>query len=336
MSVAALASSVLLLLMIGTMRAIRLLKEGQLEGRAGAWRDALHRATEDPESAPMPRLRESDLPEFLVLWSHLQESLRGDAAANLSILLRRHGLDARVMELLHRRSTRLRLIAITALGHLREERAWPDLEAIARERGPVMSFAAARALLRIEPRRALEALGRSIAAREDWPLARLASLFQELGPAVVTPPLMGLMMMRPIARLDRLVKLARFGHRERIAPIVRAWLSQGEDAGVIAAALNYVEDSADVPWARAAARHTDWRVRVAAARALGRVGDRGQLASLLQLLRDPVWWVRYHAAQSLVRLHGLSPTELEALRDGARDAYAADMLSQALAERARA
>jgi len=335
-SVAALASSVLLLLTIGTMRAARLLRQGQLEGRAGAWHDALHLATEEPESAPMPRLRESDLPEFLVLWNHLQESLRGDAAANLAILLRRHGLDTRVMEMLHRRSTRLRLIAITALGHLREERAWADLEAIAREPGPVMSFAAARALLRIEPRRALEVLGPSIATREDWPLARLASLFQELGPAVVTPPLMGLMMMRPIARLERLVKLARFGHRERIAPVVRAWLSEGEDAGVIAAALDYVEDSADVPWARAAARHGDWKVRVAAARALGRVGDRGQLASLLQLLRDPVWWVRYHAAQALERLHGLSPTELEALRDGARDAYAADMLSQALAERGRA
>jgi hypothetical protein len=48
-----------------------------------------------------------------------------------------------------------------------------------------------------------------------------------------------------------------------------------------------------------------------------------------------VWWVRYHAAQSLTRLHGLNAEEVEELRQNARDAYASDMLCQALAERAR-
>jgi HEAT repeat protein len=72
---------------------------------------------------------------------------------------------------------------------------------------------------------------------------------------------------------------------------------------------------------------------MAAARALGRVGGRDELNPLLDLLRDPVWWVRYHAAQALTRLRGLEPFELETLREGARDAFAADMLGQALAER---
>jgi len=43
--------------------------------------------------------------------------------------------------------------------------------------------------------------------------------------------------------------------------------------------------------------------------------------------------VRYHAAHGLVRLEGLAPHELEAMREGARDSFAADMLGQALAER---
>jgi HEAT repeat protein len=75
------------------------------------------------------------------------------------------------------------------------------------------------------------------------------------------------------------------------------------------------------------------RVRMAAARAIGRIGNREELSVLLQLLPDPVWWVRYHAAHGLVRLEGLQPHELQALQDGARDSFAADMLSQALAER---
>jgi hypothetical protein len=42
--------------------------------------------------------------------------------------------------------------------------------------------------------------------------------------------------------------------------------------------------------------------------------------------------VRYHAAQALTRLHGLSPNELELLHENARDAYASEMLGHALAE----
>jgi len=332
---AALGSSVLLLVTIASMRALRRLRIWRLARREPGWREALHEALDDPAAATLPYIRRRDLPEFLVLWNHLQESVRGEASLNLARLLRLHAIDLRALRMLRSRSLRLRLIAITSLGHLREERAWGALQAIAMESGPVTSFAAARALLRIDARRALEVLGPSLTAREDWPLARLGSIFQELGPAIVTPPLMALMLARPRRGLERVVKLARFGHRERIAPIVRGWLSSTADTAVMCAALDYVEDARDLPWARGAARHAEWRVRMSAARALGRVGDRRELALLLDLLRDPIWWVRYHAAQALVRLHGLEPRELELMREGARDAYAADMLGQALAERAR-
>ena len=335
-SAAALASAVLLLVTIATLRALRRWHVWHLARREGAWREALHVAMDDPSAARLPAISALDRADFLALWNRIQESVRGVAADNLGQLLRTHGLDTRALGMLRHGTLRQRLIAITALGHLREERAWNDLATMAHEPGPVTSFAAARALLRIDARRALENLGTAIATREDWPLARIGTLFQELGPAVVTPALMGLMRAPPAGGIERLVRLARFGHRPMVAPIVREWLSEGTDPAVIAAALDYVEDEEDVPWARGAARHVEWRVRMAAARALGRVGDSRQLAALLELLRDPVWWVRYHAAQSLVRLHGLTPHELESLRQKARDAYAADMLGQALAERGRA
>jgi HEAT repeat protein len=102
---------------------------------------------------------------------------------------------------------------------------------------------------------------------------------------------------------------------------------------VITAALDFVENRNDLQWAHGAAEHPEWRVRLAAARALGRVGGRDEMPRLLELLRDPVWWVRYHSAQALTRLEGLQPFELETLRENARDAFAADMLGQALAER---
>ena len=295
----------------------------------------MHEAMENPQAGSLGPIGMLELPEFLMMWNRLQETLRGTAAENMTALLRRHGIDNRAIRMLRWGTLRSKLIAMTSLGHLREERSWRLLEKAAMSSSPVFSFAAARAMLRVEPRRALDVLSQSIVQRDDWSVARLGCMFAELGPAVVTPTLQTMLVARARRGLDRVVKLARFGDRSRIAPIVRGWLSASDDPEVIMAALNYVEDARELPWAKGAARHEDWRVRMAAAKALGRIGEASELAALLELLRDQVWWVRYHAAQSLTKLHGMTPQELQLIRDNARDAFAADMLAHALAEMPR-
>lgn len=332
-SLAALASAVVLLVSIAALRAWRRWRAWRLARREEAWRAALHQAIDDPAGASLPRIDALELADFVTLWNHLRESLRGEAAENLAAPLRRAGVDARVLAMLGRHSQRLKLIAATALGHLREPRAWEPLLALARSPGAVLSFAAARALLRIDARRALAELAPDIAERHDWPLARVGSLFEELGPDVVTPPVIGLLVSARPAGLERALKLARFAHRGRIAAVVRGWLNASGDPEVLVAALDFVEDAEDLAWVRGAARHEDWRVRAASARALARIGGRGELATLLELLSDPVWWVRYRASQAVIRLHGLTAAEVEELRHRAADAFASDMLAHALAER---
>jgi HEAT repeat protein len=329
----ALASALLLLVAIAAVRHVRRWRAERIARAEGAWREALNEASEDPHAATLAPIGRLEIAAFLVLWNHFQDSMKAEASERLGIFLALHGIDKQVLRLVRKRSLRLKLIGITAAGHLREQRAWQYLEHLALHGGSVESFAAARALLRIEPRRALEVLGPAFSAREDWSLARLGSIFEELGPHVVTGPMVTMLLKRPKKGLNRLVKLARFGHRDRIATIVRGWLGSSDEMEVLIAGLDYVEDDSDLPWANGAARHEEWRVRMAAAKALGRIGGRGELAVLLELLRDPIWWVRYHAAQALTHLRGLEPHELDTLRENARDAFAADMLSQALAER---
>jgi HEAT repeat protein len=259
-------------------------------------------------------------------------SLKGAAADNLGTLLRRSGLEARVVRLLDARSLRLKLIAATALGALREESAWEPLVRLARAPDPALSLAAARALLRIAPAPALQLLSRDILARDDWALARVGATFRELGPDAVTVPLARLIASHTGRGLARAVSLVRFGHRGRLAPIVRARLVACADAEVLAAGLDYAEGEDDARRVLAAARHGDWRVRMAAARALGRVGSRADAALLRTLLGDSQWWVRYQAARSLARLHGISRAELDGVRADPRDRYASDMLTHALAD----
>jgi hypothetical protein len=84
---------------------------------------------------------------------------------------------------------------------------------------------------------------------------------------------------------------------------------------------------------RALLAHADWQVRVQAAKALGRIGERGDAARLVALLGDAEWWVRYRAAQSLVELPALSQADFDAVRAGLTDRFAVDMLAQVLAEK---
>lgn len=315
---------------LGMLRRRRRSRMAAIENR---WRDALASAVGDQGEAALPRIGSSDLPHFLEAWNRLLESADDAAAARLGTMLSQHGIDERALHMLGKRSTRLRLAAITAAGHLREPRAWTQLAHLAQSPSPETSFAAARALLRIDPRRALDELSPSIPGRGDWPVARLATVFESLGPAMVTAPLITMLLRRPRPGLDRVVKLARFGEPKKISGVVRGWLGSSTDPDVLMAALACIEDRSDLPWALGAAGHPEWRVRMAAARALGRAGGRSELPALLELLRDPVWWVRYHAAHGLTKLEGLAPHELDALHEGARDAFAADMLGQALAER---
>lgn len=329
----ALALGVLLLAAIAVLGAMRRWRRQRTAAIESRWRNALAQAAEDPQGAALPRIGVRDLPHFLEAWNRMLESADETTAERLGTLLSLHGIDGRALRMLRKRSTRLRLAAITAAGHLREVRAWDELVDLTQRSGAITSFAAARALLRIDARRALDVLSHSIPARGDWPLARLASVFEGLGPAVVTTPLITMLLRRPRPGLDRVVKLARFGQPEKISSIVRGWLGSSTDPDVLMAALACIEDRSDLPWALGAAEHPEWRVRMAAARAIGRVGNREELPALLLLLRDSVWWVRYHAAHGLIRLEGLAPHELDALREGARDSFAADMLGQALAER---
>jgi len=230
-------------------------------------------------------------------------------------------------------SLRHRLDGVARLESVGDLHAAHALDALARQRDPVLSLTAACAWLRISPREALEQLGPSLLQREEWPIARVATLFEELGPAVVTPALVQWILSRPEGGLVRLARLARFAQRPRVSPLVRGWLTGSDPPEVLMAALEYIDDEADVPWLRKAAGHEDWRVRMAAARTLARVGRHRELQTLMTLLRDPVWWVRYHAAHAITRLDDVAPGELELLQEGIRDAFAADMLGQAMAAR---
>jgi HEAT repeat protein len=80
----------------------------------------------------------------------------------------------------------------------------------------------------------------------------------------------------------------------------------------------------------AALRDESWQVRAQAARALGRVQAPLAIPSLTRRLSDSAWWVRRHAAYSLAAMGEDGRQALREVADTSADPYARDMAREAL------
>jgi HEAT repeat protein len=283
----------------------------------------------------VPRLAPEDGALFLSHWLGAQEALRGGAQQNLNALAAKVGADRLAVRLLDSGDPRREMLALVALGHLQVQGAWPLAEKLAAGAPPVISLAAAQAMLRIDCRRALARVLALAAARDDWPLGRVATMLRECdvndaGPALALALDAEWHQAPDGAGLARLLHLLGAAAAVAARATVRDVLAHSSRPEVIAAALGTLWNPEDGDQARACLRHAEWYVRLAAVKALGRIGGAADVDLLSGMLSDPSWWVRYRAAKALARLPGMNAETLERMRASVDDRYAKDMLGQVL------
>ncbi|MBX3651966.1 MAG: HEAT repeat domain-containing protein [Burkholderiales bacterium] len=326
------ACSLLMLAAVFLLRLRLVLRLRRERRHAALWRPLLAECVYAvPET--LPKVPHDLRYHFMKLWNHHHESLEGGARDNLEKLARALGLDVMARGMLQTSDLRLRLIAIITLGHLGDRQRWPELRALVSDSSPMLSLAAARALLDIDARATLPWLVMVMAAREDWPLARLVAMLKEAGPDQVTAPLVAaLQAAGSPAQTVRLLRMLEVAHSGPAGAAAARVVRESEDPEVIAAGLRLLGDPRDLELARVCAVHASWVVRVAAARLLGRIGEPGDRRLLACMLGDAHWWVRYHAARALTVLPFTSLEELEKVRLTLNDRFASDMLAQAIAE----
>jgi len=327
----ALALTLLLALQIVLLRMALRRRERRTALAVARWRPLLNQIIigEDPA---LPALAPREHLPFLHLWAHLQASLRGEASAALNAMACRLGVDTLARGMLARGARDERLLATLVLGHLGDRAAWPQLLALARVPDSALSLTALWALVRVDPDAAAEYLTPLFIEREDWALSHVAGILQQAsGP--VAAVLARILPQLGDERLPRALRIAE-SLRVTLPGGVLAAALQSRSSAVVIAALRGVLTPETLPEVRALLLHEDWQVRVQAARALGRVGERSDAARLTALLGDPQWWVRYRAAQALRELPLLSRADLEAVRASLQDRFALDMLDQVLAEEA--
>lgn len=296
------------------------------------WRPLLMTALADAPPAELPLLARRERLPFLRLWLHLHLSVRGEASTALNDVGYRLGCDGIARELLRSDNRAERLLGVLVSGHLRDVSAWDTIMQMTAAPDSATSLQALWALVQIDADKAMRDLMPVVLRRGDWALSQVANILQDVQDTCAR------YLSDALMQLDTgsLVRALQLAEAVRVAiPVAQlATLLHGDNAELIIAALRLTQDPVLLDDVRRLLAHPDWRVRVQASKALGRIGDRSDIARLRSMLGDTQWWVRYRAAQALLALPFLQAGEMDALVTATTDRFAADMLKHVLSERA--
>ena len=289
------------------------------------------------EDFDLPKIARQDLPDFLYLWIHFQEILRGDSKFVLNQVLRAAELDSKIRKLLHTGRLEDQMIAATVLGHLGDIQAWEQLLVLLKKPSPMLSMTALRALVLIDPEKASDICMPLIVRHRDWMPVRMASLLRQADPqfqqaflsyvereAGASPPY-----------LPRLMRLFDALPENRPLPLVGKLMESGGDPELLAVCLRLVCHPSELEAVRRCYSDKRWLVQVRIAGLLARIGGPRDVHYLLTLLDSDHWWVRYRAAQAMLALPFINRQAVKRLIENRSDDFARDMLLQTLAEKVR-
>jgi len=269
------------------------------------------------------------------LWLHAQMSLQGESRQRLAALGRAMG--CRAMAVQRARSPHLseRMVGMLALGFLDDTDTAPLLLQRLAEGGAQQPVYAGRALLEIDEDAHAQAVVQALLASPELDLSLASVMLKPFRSTIAhallrQPPLWGDAGIGAAAL--HWLRLARALRLQIPAAVLAPFVQQCEDIECLIAAIRLAQGEQGAEQVAAQATHVDWRVRAQVARALGFIGGAAEHPLLTRLLTDPQWWVRYRAAQALLRLPGMDAAQLLACAQGTQDRYALSMAQAVIAE----
>ena len=285
------------------------------------------------KDADISVLKRRDFFLFMNCWLDFQESLSGHALIRMNGLARQFKLHVYARRLLQRGSMRQRLVAMVFLGDLRDRFSWPVLEELLSNENSLLSILAARALIKIDQERALPIVFAELVRREDWPEARVAVLLRSVLTAeLATSSLFDALQNSTDSGAIKLLPYVDHMYNEEKNRILRILLERSNSDRLTSRILKRIQCGHELDLVRHYVGHSRWHIRMQALAALGRIGTREDISLLLERLGDGEWWVRYRAAQALIKMPGMTRRELQIIHDNLEDSFARTMLEQTLIE----
>lgn len=314
------------------MRQVALRRE-RIHARAVAfWKEIV---TAGPGAIPreIPVLRKRDLTGFLEVWNDVHESLHGDTTAHLSNVARQTGLEKHLHRILESDSFHNRLIAVIALGHVKNDESFGLVATFIDDQSSIVSLCAARAMMQIDSTRAVSLFVPQIVQRSDWSQGSVAAVLEETADPGVAQELAEVTLRATADIAPRLIRFLAGVDEAAAGPIIHKTLTSSSDERMISTCLQVMSDPALLDGVRPLLSHPRWHIRMQAAVTLGRLGSTGDEALLVPMLSDAQWWVRYRTAQALMKLPFVGRDGLRKIQQGQTDRYARDIIDHVLAER---
>ena len=170
---------------------------------------------------------------------------------------------------------------------------------------PLMSLAAARALLEIEPEMAIaEVLDRL--DTPGWPMGRISQLLKPAAPEVLRKEIALALDTWPSTSLPRLLQVIHALADSEFSQASRRVLQRfPEQVDLLSLILRLDDNPAIYPLAIRLCQHRSSQVRQAALIALGHTGSLADQSLLLEHLRQDDWMLQQAAAQALIHLPGM-------------------------------
>ncbi|HEU0306134.1 MAG TPA: HEAT repeat domain-containing protein [Lysobacter sp.] len=332
LGVVVIAMALLMLVVIIVMRQLVMRRERNRIRAATHWHQILVDSAQGLNTSP-PSLPRNDLPGFVDAWNHVHQTLGNHDDTGLQRVAREIGLERHLYLAIDHGNFHNRVMSIIALGYLKSRTHFDKLARYLDDRSTIISLSAARALMHIDPARAVTMLVPHIVQRGDWPQGGVAQILHDASPALVSKELSEVTLRANADVAPRLIRFLADVSPTAAAPVIRSILASPPDDHLVSTCLQVMTDPADLDLIRSLLTHERWHVRMHAAAALGRMGEASDEKRLLPLLKDSQWWVRYRAAQAISRLPGMDEEGMQRVRAKQIDRFACDVVDQVMAER---
>jgi HEAT repeat protein len=306
----------------------------RVHAKAIAFWKAIIVATPAANIETIPRLLNRDMSGFLEVWNDVHEALRGATTTHLVRIAHQLRLQKRLYKRLALGGFHARLMAIIALGHVKNKESFDRIEKFIDDKNPMISLCAARGLMQIDAGRAISKFVPHIVSRSDWSQGSVATILDEAGAEKVTRELCEATLQAEVDIAPRLIRFLASVSPESAAPIIRKTLLASLDEQLISTCLQVMTTSKDLDCVRPLLTHTRWHVRMQAAVTLGRLGIPGDEDRLVTMLSDAQWWVRYRAAQALMKLGFVKTSGMHRILESQTDVFARDIIKHVMAEEA--
>ncbi len=269
---------------------------------------------------------------------HLLRSLRGEERERLIAVLRSLGGLETCLERLRHGKDWQREAAAGSLRYLEGPGIREGLRQALDDPSPGVRCAAARALLHLDSAGSAQLLIDKLIVEAAVPPHAVRDVFRRLGPFYHDELIHALRSDLEDVKVVAIDALGHSGELSVVEPLL-ALLEQALAAPVakeIAAntyrALGLLGDPRALPAVKQGLRSPAWELRCQAALCAGQIHAHETESQLTSLLDDPVWWVRYRAAEALFELGERGRTVLRGL---SREATSAGQTAQlVLAEKA--